>query len=167
MARMKTDANGLTIKQEKFAQKYIETGNASEAYRQSYNAGRMKPESVHRKAFEVLENVNVAARLVKLRASAAKRNEITVNDLIAELHEARQVALAADTPQASAAIAATLGKAKLLGLDKQLIELTGKDGGAIQHNHTALDYSRLSNRELARLKDLAKKAQVDAAGDQS
>ena len=30
----------LTPKQEKFCQKYIEMGNASEAYRQAYNASK-------------------------------------------------------------------------------------------------------------------------------
>ena len=36
----------LTPKQERFCQVYIETGNASEAYRAAYNAEKMKPESV-------------------------------------------------------------------------------------------------------------------------
>ena len=33
----------LTIKQNAFAMAYIETGNASEAYRRSYDAGNMAP----------------------------------------------------------------------------------------------------------------------------
>lgn len=37
---------GLTIKQEAFCQAYIETGNASEAYRTAYAADKMKPEAV-------------------------------------------------------------------------------------------------------------------------
>ena len=43
----------LTIKQEKFCNLYIELGNASEAYRQSYNCEKMKPESVNNKAYEL------------------------------------------------------------------------------------------------------------------
>jgi len=40
--------------------------------------------------------------------------------------------LTAETPQSSAAVAATMGKAKLTGLDKQIIEHSGPNGGAIQ-----------------------------------
>lgn len=47
---------------------------------------------------------------------------MTVDDLIKELEEARQ--MGADTESASAMVSATMGKAKLLGLDKQLIDIT-------------------------------------------
>lgn len=77
-------ANELTPKQEAFALKYLETGNASEAYRQSYDAEKMKPESVHRKAFEVLENVKVAARINELKALQLKRHNVTVDRVLAE-----------------------------------------------------------------------------------
>ena len=36
----------LTAKQEAFARAYVETGNASEAYRRAYNAENMKQESI-------------------------------------------------------------------------------------------------------------------------
>jgi len=36
----------LTLKQEGFCRSYIETGNASEAYRLNYNAEKMKPATV-------------------------------------------------------------------------------------------------------------------------
>ena len=39
---------------------------------------------------------------------------------------ARTIALSCETPQTSAAVSATMGKAKLCGLDKQLIELSGE-----------------------------------------
>ena len=106
----------LTIKQEKFCNLYIELGNASEAYRQSYNCEKMKPESVNNKAYELLKKVEITARLDELRAKHAERHNINVDDLIRELEEARKVALGAMTPQASAAVGATMGKAKLLGL---------------------------------------------------
>ena len=41
-----TKAHKLTPKQEAFARAYIETSNASEAYRQSYSASRMKDETI-------------------------------------------------------------------------------------------------------------------------
>ena len=62
----------MTPKQEQFTRLYVETGNASEAYRQAYNTDNME--------------------------------------------QARAAALAAPTPQSSAAVSATMGKAKMLGL---------------------------------------------------
>lgn len=110
----------LTMKQEKFCMVYIETGNASEAYRQSYNCSNMKPESINRKAHEVLENVNVTARIDELKELHAKRHNLTIDDLITELEEARKAALSAMVVQSSASVAATMSKAKLLGfLDKK------------------------------------------------
>jgi len=115
----------LTPKQEKFAQVYVQAGNASEAYRQAYNAERMKPESIASKASVLLKQGNVSSRVNEIRAELAKRNTVTLDTLLRELEEARGVALGAETPQSSAAVAATMGKAKLLGLDKQLVEVSG------------------------------------------
>ena len=110
----------LTIKQEKFCTVYIETGNASEAYRQAYNCEKMKPETINNKAYELLKNGVITARLEELRAKHAERHNLTIDDLIKELEETKKVALSAMIPQCSAAISATMGKAKLLGfLDKK------------------------------------------------
>lgn len=57
-----------------------------------------------------------------------RRHDLTVGDLLAELEEARQAALGAENPQSSAAVAATMGKAKILGLDKQIIDHRSSDG---------------------------------------
>ncbi len=120
----------LTIKQEKFCNLYIEIWNASEAYRQSYNCEKMKPESVNIKAFELLNNGKVTLRVDELRNELAKRHDITKDTLIIELEEARQ--MAKDTAKASSMVSATMGKARILGLDKQVIEHTGTNGTPLQ-----------------------------------
>lgn len=112
----------LTPKQEKFCQLYVETGNASDAYRESYDSSNMKPESVNRKAKELLDNVKITARIGQLRERIVKKHNVTVDSLIEELEEARKLAF--ETAQVSAAVSATMGKAKLCGLDKQVIEQT-------------------------------------------
>ena len=123
-------ASELTPKQERFALAYIETGNASEAYRQAYDAGNMKPETIWARACELLKNSKVAARVSAIQKRHRIRHEVTVDSITTELEEARRMAL--DTTQPSAAISASLGKAKLHGLitDKAQInaevELTGK-----------------------------------------
>lgn len=118
---------GLTIKQEAFCQAYIETGNASEAYRTAYAADKMKPEAIHVQASKLQDNPKIALRLNELQGEIKQRHNVTVDSLLAELEEARQKALSAETPQSSAAVAATMGKAKLVGLDKQIVDHTSSD----------------------------------------
>ena len=113
----------LTPKQEAFCQKYIETGNASEAYRQAYDAGRMKPSTVNVKACELLGSGKVAERVAELRGKVEAVHGVTVASLIAELEEARQVAKKRE--QGAAMAQATMGKAKLAGLDKPEGESAG------------------------------------------
>lgn len=55
----------------------------------------------------------------------SERNNIAVDSLLAELEVSRLAALNASTPQVSAAVAATMSKAKLLGFDKQIINHVG------------------------------------------
>ena len=104
----------LTPKQEAFCYGYIETGNASGAYRAAYNAEKMKPESVAVQAAKMLVSPKIALKIDALRAELRQRHEITVDDLVAELEEARKMAF--ETEKAAAAVQATMGKAKLLGL---------------------------------------------------
>lgn len=118
----------LTPKQENFCLAYLETGNASEAYRRAYDAGGMSAAAINVKASELLASGKISVRLDELREPIRKRHAITVDDLLAELEEARQLAMNAPNPQSAAAVGATMGKAKLLGLDKQIIDHTSSDG---------------------------------------
>ena len=115
----------LTIKQEKFAQLVVELGDKSKAYRGAYNAERMKPETVHKRSGELIANGAVAGRIDELRAEAAKAHRCTVESLLIKLDTAYDTALASETPQCSAAVSAVMAQAKLCGLDKQLVELSG------------------------------------------
>ena len=74
----------LTPKQERFCQVYIETGNASEAYRQAYNASRTKPEVVAVKASQMLANGKVAVRIDALRAELKQRHVVTIDRVLEE-----------------------------------------------------------------------------------
>lgn len=109
----------LTPKQENFCQLFIELGNASEAYRQAYDADSMNENTVNREAKRLLDNPKITTRLELIRKSHQTRHNLTVDDLLQELEEARKAAFAqGERAQVSAAVAATMGKAKLLGLDK-------------------------------------------------
>ena len=74
----------LTIKQERFAQRYVEHGNASEAYRQSYDAADMAPETIWTEASLLLKNPQVARGSKVLNELALKRHEVTVDRVVAE-----------------------------------------------------------------------------------
>lgn len=63
----------LTPKQEAFALAYVETGNASEAYRRAYNAVNMKPETVNRTAKELMDNPKIAARVSSLKVKLEEK----------------------------------------------------------------------------------------------
>jgi len=152
-------ARGLTPKQESFCKAYIETGNASEAYRRSYNAGNMKPETIHVKACELLKKGNVAVRMEQLQERAQKRHDVTVDSLTAELEEARLQAKA-DEKGASAAVSAVMGKAKLHGLLIDKNEHSGPDGGPIETKD-------ITTHELGRRLAFAlrKSAEAEEGGD--
>ncbi len=75
----------LTIKQEKFCQEYIKCGNASEAYRKSYNASKMKNKTINRKALELLENGMITARINELQKQIEKNSILTARQLQEEL----------------------------------------------------------------------------------
>ncbi|RUV65832.1 hypothetical protein EOA64_00360 [Mesorhizobium sp. M1A.F.Ca.IN.022.02.1.1] len=103
----------LTQKQEAFCLAYVETGNASEAYRRSYDTSDdIKPETVWSEASRLLADPKVSARVQSLRGLARELTMVTVGSLTEELEAARQHAMK-DEKGASAAVSAIMGKAKL------------------------------------------------------
>lgn len=113
----------LTIKQEAFCLAYIELGNASAAYRSAYNASRMKPTTINRKAKELLDNGKVAARLEQLRAPVRERAQITLESHLERLNHLSLIAEKAE--QYSAAIKAEESRGKVAGLYVEKIEHSG------------------------------------------
>lgn len=75
----------LTPKQENFCLAYLETGNASEAYRRSYNTAKMKPETVCRNAKGLLDDTKIAARIAELRKPIEEAVQIDLTRVVREL----------------------------------------------------------------------------------
>lgn len=67
----------LSVKQEKFCNKYVECGNASEAYRFAYSCKKMKPATINVKASELLHSGKVAVRVEDLRKVLGSKSDIT------------------------------------------------------------------------------------------
>lgn len=75
----------LTPKQDAFCRFYIETGNASEAYRRAYDAKAMKSTAIQSNAKNLLRKTPIARRVDELRAGLNKRHEVTVDRAMQEL----------------------------------------------------------------------------------
>ncbi len=79
--RAETGRN-LTPKQEAFAQLYIETGNASEAYRGVYAVRETtKAASVWESASKLLAHPKVSSRVAELQAAHRARHNTTVDTM--------------------------------------------------------------------------------------
>ena len=110
----KPQTKPATPKQDKFAREYVKCSDASAAYRLAYSTKSQKPETIWSNAYRLLANTQVASRIKYWQGQAAKQQAITVDSLCRELDEARAIAL--KTGKASAAVSASMGKAKLCGL---------------------------------------------------
>ena len=150
----------LTPKQESFCQKFIELGNASEAYRQSYNCERMKTSTINSRAKDLRKDGPITARIGELQAEHKERHKLTVDDLVIELEEARKVAK--DEGAASAMVAATMGKAKILGFLTDKVDLSSSDGS--MSPQAKPDYSGLTDDELRQYIALESKAASTTSG---
>ena len=118
-------AEQARVREEQFAELFVELGNASEAYRQVYSSTAKHVGSC---AFQILDRPRVRELVAEYRKQQAELHHITVGSLLDELEEARMAALCQVNPSASAAVAATMGKARIVGMDKQIQEHVGKDG---------------------------------------
>lgn len=114
----------INPRHERFAREYMKCGIASKAYVLA-ECGRATGANLRSIASRLSTSVNVQARLAELRAMTTKRHEITVDSLLADLEADR--GLAHSEGQGSAAVQATMAKARLLGLIVDRKE-TGKPG---------------------------------------
>lgn len=75
----------LTIKQEKFCNLYLESGNATEAYRQAYDCGNMKYDTIVKRAGEMLDKGVIRGCLEEKRISLNEKSDIRKQDILEEL----------------------------------------------------------------------------------
>ena len=117
-----------TPKKAKFARLWLELGNASEAYRQSYDVSAdTKPETIWDSASKLLQDPWVAQRIMELEKEAMELHLVTVESLTTELENAREQAERLEQPAAQTS--AILGKARLngIGVDKKHVTLETSD----------------------------------------
>ncbi len=114
----------LTQKQENFCAAYIETGNASEAYRKAYNSVSMSEKTVWEKASRLLKEGKVRARLEELRTPATESAQITLSQHLSKLEELRE--LAKEEGKYGPAIQAEIARGKAAGLYVERSHIDGE-----------------------------------------
>ena len=75
----------LTLKQAAFVQHYLATGNASEAYRRSYDASGMQPKAIHVEASRLLDHPKVALSVAELQREATLAAGLSLEYVLANL----------------------------------------------------------------------------------
>lgn len=123
----------LTPKQEKFALAVASGKTQSDAYRAAFNIRpTTKPETVNQQASRLMADCNISARVEQLRKPIAAKAMITLESHIARLKELAELAI--QEGQISAAIKAEelCGKASGVYVEKR--QITGENGGPIQHS---------------------------------
>ena len=137
----------LTPKQEAFVKAFMETGNASQAYRTAYDAENMKDSAIHVSASQLLRNPKVALRLEQIRESAQKRHDITIARLTDMLIADRELAREFKAP--AAAVSAVLAIGKLHGLIVDKKEVTRKRDAADFDDAELLEIARMGRAGAA------------------
>jgi len=69
-------SDSLTPKQEAFCREYVRVGNATEAYRLSYNTENSTLATIRTSANELLHNPKITRRIEELRREEAERSHI-------------------------------------------------------------------------------------------
>ena len=121
----------LTPKQEKFCIAYIETGNASEAYRRSYNAAAMAVTTINRNAKALLDNNKIAARLAEIRRPAVEAAQVTLMQHLTDLRRLRDLAEASE--KYGPAINAEVARGKASGLYVEHVKLDATVQGSVAY----------------------------------
>lgn len=115
----------LTPKQEAFCVAYIETGNASEAYRRAYDCKNSSESTINRTAKELLDNPKIAARVAEIREPAVKNAQITLEQHLNDLRRLRDLAEASEKYGPAIQAEVARGKASGLYVEKVDAKVTG------------------------------------------
>lgn len=148
----KSPTGAITPKQQRFVQEYLQDHNGTQA---AIRAGYSE-KTAKQQGSRLLTEARIQAAVRAGQKKVAKKAEVTVDSLMAELEQARKLAL--KEKQASAAVTATMGKGKLAGL---LVE-KHKHSGAVG----TYDLKNLSDHDLDRLEQILGPL-ADAGGDPS
>uniref|UniRef100_A0A2A4YV36 Terminase n=1 Tax=OCS116 cluster bacterium TaxID=2030921 RepID=A0A2A4YV36_9PROT len=105
----------LSPKQERFALRYLESGNATKAYKHAYNvSANSNVHTLHREGCKLLNHPKIAPRIAELQKVAQAETMVTLEKLTKELNDT--IELAQKQKQPAVMVRAIMAKAKLHGL---------------------------------------------------
>lgn len=142
---------GLTPKQSRFIEEYLVDCNGTQA---AIRAG-YSPRTACDTAHKMLKTAPIAEAVAVKREALARKVEITAESIARELEEARLIAIR--EKQGAAAVSASMGKAKLMGLIVERHKHTGAIGG--------YDLSKVTDADLEKLERILGAAATDPGGD--
>ena len=121
----------LSAKDEAFCRLYVERDHATDAYNGS-RPGQRNDNTARKNACILLKKPEIQARLAELRAIGAEKTGDSIATMAAQLDEDRKFARELNNP--SAAVSATVAKAKLLGfyVEKKDVQIGMRPGEAQQ-----------------------------------
>ncbi len=115
----KDKRTGLTPKQEKFANLLVTEETQIAAYTKAFKPQTSTTKTIMENASRLANRSNIQARVNNIQQRMARKMEVTQESLVRELEQSRQMAI--EERQSSSMTAATLGKARVCGLDKVVI----------------------------------------------
>ncbi|MDQ0084571.1 phage terminase small subunit [Variovorax boronicumulans] len=119
--------SALTPKQEAFCVAYIESGNATDAYRKAGYSSGMSDKTAAEAASRLLRNSKVVARLAEVREMATAEAAMTIADHLNDLKSLRDAAK--KEGKYSAAVAAEVARGRVSGFYVERV--AGSDGGPL------------------------------------
>lgn len=120
----------LTPKQEAFAQAVASGNTQADAYRQAFNATKMKAETIQQSASRLMADRKVSARVAELRKPVVEAVQITLEGHLKRLADLSDAA--EKEGKYSAAVAAEVARGKASGLYVEKVAITGANGGPVQ-----------------------------------
>jgi len=117
----------LNPRQQKFVQAILEGKTQLEAYRAAgYSSAMKSDESVRKLAGRMMKSARTVRALADARAASIERLSLTADDIVDQLMEARDIALSCEPRQVGAAVAASMGAAKILGhiVERREVDVT-------------------------------------------
>lgn len=110
----------LTEREKRFAELWVENGNATRAHKEAGFMRNGSDNSHKRRACLLLKRPLVQEYIAQLQAQHAASNDVRAADLIYKLNEAYRIAK--EDRKTPPMVSAVMGVARITGLDKQIVE---------------------------------------------
>lgn len=130
-------AKELTPKQEKFAQGVADGMSQADAYRYAFNAANMKPETIHKRASELMSGRAVSGRVSDLKEKLSDKALWTREQSVKALQIALRIAEDRENPNGLVSAIKELNA--MHGFIVNKTEVTGKDGKELSQNAPILN----------------------------